>query len=162
MVWYIDVCAVLCVQELVELGAGRVVDLDQPSPFLGLLRPQEVKRFSDGGHLLFGAPVASCVGDHRDDSCTHEKDKKKKININQKNPTTRIHIWQPIINTILRHKSVRLRLRFASNNYYDDVNNIDFISGMNNNRIFALRMLKYTGTPGRITSWDVPATNSKY
>lgn len=68
----------LGVQELVELGTGRVVDLDQPSPFLGLLRPQEVKRFLDGGHLLFGAPVASVVGDHRDDSCTHKKDKKNK------------------------------------------------------------------------------------
>lgn len=58
----------LRVQEFVQLCARRVVDLDEPAPFVRLLRPQEVKRLLDGGLLLFGASVAPVVGDDRDDS----------------------------------------------------------------------------------------------
>lgn len=58
----------LCVQEFVQLFARRVVDLDEPAPFIWLLRPQEVERLLDRGLLLLGASVASVVGDDRDDS----------------------------------------------------------------------------------------------
>lgn len=59
----------LRVEEFVQFGAGRVVDLYESGPFDRLLRPQEVQRLLDGGLLSFSASVTSVVGDNRDDSC---------------------------------------------------------------------------------------------
>lgn len=61
------------VEEFVELGARRVVDLDQSVPFLWLFRPQEVQRFLDGSHLFFGTAFTPVVGDDRDDSWAEEQ-----------------------------------------------------------------------------------------
>lgn len=59
----------LNVEKFVQLGARRVVDLDEPRPFLRFFRPQEVQRFLDSRHLFLGTSVAPVVGDDGDDSC---------------------------------------------------------------------------------------------
>jgi len=70
----------LRVEEFVQLGAGRVVELDESRPFRRLFRPQEVQRFLDGAHLLLGASVTAVVGDDRDDSCEWWKKNLKSVN----------------------------------------------------------------------------------
>lgn len=77
---YNNVSELLRVEELVQLGAWWVVDLDESCPFRWLFRPQEVQWLLDSGHLLFSASVTAVVGDHWDDSFIKAQGKKEKNN----------------------------------------------------------------------------------